>query len=403
MSSESDESYSYSSASEDDDDSGYANPMIKSRPPIAAASSPMQHHHHHHARQQQQQMTVAMTRSNIPRSIVGRQSNQLLSKVAASLRGRKPDTVTYKFDINVPFSVLQKQADGGKLLRLRIGDGIEPGVHYSNPLHAKPEVLALGDIDILCGEAVLRQTNSLGKRLLVGTSIPLPYSPTHAILDINSKSKDAPYGRLAFDAPHNEDTKVERILTDEQRDFVDKYPGQTVDDFDNFMYDAPADKDGDMHVQLVPRAAVLHFYENMDEVKQDKKLQIDWNKIDAKGRGYINKEYAVKAREIGKEQVLAGIGYCNVSNPKKLEITVAMPYENTRHLTMTDGVEKSITSKKQPRLIDAFRAAGMAAINKIQEENNVAVKKSLIENGSFHFHGTLTLPYFKVDKNFEYV
>ncbi len=394
MSYSDDDSDSASSYSEDDYDVRY--PVSAAPARVVAAPSvrtpvPIQ----------QQKPIYSLPRQVKARAPNTRFNSQLAPIGKGSLLGREPDTVTWSLDLCVPLKELLAQADGGKSITLKWKDGIS-SVFYSNPLHGKQEVLALGDIDILCGDTEFTQTNTLQERLLTTSSIPMPYSTART----NAKTEKAPYGFLNFECDHDKVAKFERTLTPIVREFIETYPGQTADDLDNFLYSSPDDKDGDMHVQVNPPAAVLHFYNNMAEVLE-KGLQVTAAKGDEKGRAYINKELGLKAKAVAKEQMRAGIAYCNVTDPMKQEFTVAMPFVNTRTTVKVDNVMQTMVSPIQKSLATVMKSKIGNTWESLREKGLIAARTNTaaidVNNTDFHYHATLKARYFKIDKNFEYV
>jgi hypothetical protein len=311
------------------------------------------------------------------------------SKAAPSLRDKKPDTVTYFYDLNVNVDNLLKQPDGGRELVLEHGNGIKKVV-YSNPLHQNSEGSENRDCDIICGDICFKSANNLGEMLNVSTSVPAP-SGFHD--NVAEPTEKAPHGFLNADVPHGGEVTLNAELSLDACNFVENYPGQTAEDQDRMVY--ATNEPNVAHISVVPRAATLSWYNEHQDVEASGK-QITEKHADVKGKAYADLKAAFEAKELCKAAIRKEIGYCNVTDPLKQTIRISVPGVPTR-------VAGGKTVMKQASLVETIIAATQAAEKNLREQGRIAGAKTVgkdVKAINFRVHGSVTYPYHKISPDF---
>jgi hypothetical protein len=328
--------------------------------------------------------SVASPSLSQQRQFVGRvppRYSNLSDRPEVSPTARKPDHVHYHFDISMPESEMLKSRDRGQSIELRLGNGITK-VEYSNPSHRGNKELAKRPCNILEGTWSVTQENTLGEMLNISTNIPAPGS-----LNGNGSAaagEEAPNGFLNANVPHGKPFTRERVLTPEARRFLEKFPGQTAEDQDDFVY-ATAKDENLAHINVKgPKAATIDYYNDHEEIKKSKNFITD-SHADAKGIAYANRKIAFEAKEQCKQAIRSEITYFDVSRPENIVFTVSLPPTNIR----LNGVQVS----KKPSIAAVFgqRVNGTKRANEVRDRDQLM----------FRIRGVFTIPYITVMPDFE--
>lgn len=309
-----------------------------------------------------------------------------------------PDTVTYRINIDVPLSELKLQPDGGHVLELAVGRGLDSQVEFSNKAHAPGAMSAHGDVDFVTGADLCMDHHTIPSPLIV--TGPVRATKGEAVLDLRSRGADAPYGRIGHLVPlaaaaggSNNSVSFRRIVTVGKLQFISTYPGQTAENVANgvkfFENDALVNA-------KEPQSAVAHFYNamiNQAGKPEDMLISEKSAKIDAKNRVYADKAIALEALKQATDSIDAHIAYSNVTDPAKVKLTIALPAKNMLRAGKTEAMHAP--------LLYAFKngASYAAAVDKFGAK---AADERIMANPetTYHLSGTYSVHYLKVTPDF---
>jgi hypothetical protein len=295
---------------------------------------------------------------------------------------REPDTVTLSGSFAISNKELRKQADKGRALELRFGDGIER-IEFSNPMHTEANFKTLPKgVNVLKGVIRFQQENNAGTPLLMSVNVPAPGT----MLEHGSSAKEphAPNGMLTIQVPNKMEAKVERKLTPEARLYLIKYPGQTAEDQDR-MAPQVANDPKTAHVQVHdPPAYTIEYYNAHPEVVKSRKMlglngQVP---VDERGRSYADHAIIAEVKEKAKADIRKGVTHCNLFT-NDFVVRVWPPDMKKR----VDGKTKDVPG--------SLANVHAEAVSRIPDGHRV------LADSEFHITYSITLPFITSAPNFE--
>jgi hypothetical protein len=340
--------------------------------------------------QQQQQRLKA-----VPMNVAAPTPDMMNQGELAKPAQIKYDTVEYDFAIKASPATLQQLPGGGSAITLDQTLGLSKP-RYSNPADGKAEMLKHGACDFVKSVRIdLMQTTGLPLQV----TVPVHAMQEEAAANPATVSADAPHGFVSAKVDQGKDLVVlDRTIVDAQANFIQKYPGQTADKLDAWMFAMPTDASV-TYIQAKPESAVLHFYRQLAAAKD---APISAESADARGMASGSSALLAEAKALAKARIPAAIAYSNVTDPAKFSITFNTLPETELKIG-TDG--KAMASQSSVALSHGYlssanyqNVARFATPMDVKRTQQLASTEPLIQ-----LRGKVVVEYVKVHPNFQYV
>lgn len=332
----------------------------------------------------------------VPLSVVAPKPDMLNQGDLAKPAQIKFDKVEYDFDIKASPATLQQLPGGGSSITLDQSLGLSKP-RYSNPADGKPDMLKHGACDFVKSVKLdLYQTTGLPLQ----TTVPVHAMKEEAVANPATISAEAPHGYVSAKLDQGKGLVVlDRTIEDKQANFIQKYPGQTADKLDAWMFAMPTDP-SITYIQAKPESAVLHFYRRLAALKDVPPISAE--QADARGMASGPTALINEAKALAKEAIPAAIAYSNVTDPAKFSITFATVPEQELVIS-ADG--KAMAAPSNVALSHGYLASD--SYNKVARFASPAeVKRAQLAASTeplIRLRGKVTIEYIKVHPNFQYV